>query len=509
MLNFIDRFLDTITMYRLVLYVLFFFFVSALGLSLFGFLPYTAISMIMSVFVLVAVSQTTNIIFSRVFKVPANVESIYITAFILFFIITPPFKENYLQFLSFAFWLSGLAIASKYIFVIGKKHIFNPAALAVVFTAFTINEFASWWIGTIYMLPFVITGGVLIVRKIRHTDLVFSFFIMVLVTTMGFVFFKGTDPLFVLYKTFIDSVFFFFAFIMLTEPMTTPPTRWLRIVYGAIVGFLFVPAFHIGSLYSTPEFALIIGNIFAYAVSPKEKLILKLKERIKVASNIFDFVFTNDQKFHFHPGQYMEWTLAHRSPDTRGNRRFFTIASSPTENDIRIGVKFYSKPSSLKNHMANLNVGDEIVASQRGGDFVLPEDKTQKLVFIAGGIGITPFRSMIKYLLDNNEKRTITMLYSNKTIADIAYRDIFDVAEAQLGIKTIYVITDFEEMPFGFNARQGFIDANMIKNEIPDFMKRIFYISGPHNMVVAFRATLKAMGVKRNYIKTDFFPGFA
>ena len=99
--------------------------------------------------------------------------------------------------------------------------------------------------------------------------------------------------------------------------------------HGALVGFLFSSSIHIVSVYSTPELALLAGNIFAYAVSPKHKFILELKEKILVASDVYDFVFKSDHKLKFKHGQYLEWTLGHDGQDARGIRRYFSIASSP------------------------------------------------------------------------------------------------------------------------------------------------------------------------------------
>jgi ferredoxin-NADP reductase len=296
---------------------------------------------------------------------------------------------------------------------------------------------------------------------------------------------------------------------MLTEPLTTPPTRAMRIAYGSIVGLLFLPALHVGSLYSTPELALVLGNIFAYIVSPKEKLLLTLKEGLNIAKDTYDFCFTSDKKLSFVPGQYLEWTLAHRDPDSRGNRRYFTLASSPTEDTLRLGVKFYPEPSSFKNKLLFLKKGDTMIASQCAGEFVMPKDSNKKLVFIAGGIGVTPFRSMIKYCIDTNEKRDIVVLYSNKTAADIAYKEVFDEAEIKLSIKTLYPVTDKGQILSDPRMRAGFIDMVMIRTEIPDYKERTFYISGPHSMVTIFEKTLADMGVPKNQIKTDFFPGFA
>lgn len=152
--------------------------------------------------------------------------------------------------------------------------------------------------------------------------------------------------------------------------------------------------------------------------------------------------------------------------------------------------------------------GQKIVASQLAGDFTLPKDPSKKLVFIAGGIGVTPFRSMLKYLIDKNEKRDIVMFYSNRSAADIAYKEIFDEAQARLGIKTVYTITD-KNPPAWWSGRMGYIDGQMIKAEVPDYLQRTFYLSGPHGLVTAFEKTLNDLGVPHSQIKTDFFPGFA
>jgi ferredoxin-NADP reductase len=513
MLNYIrdliDNFLNKITMYRVVLYVLILFFCSAVSLSVFGLLPFTPADLVTSLFIILLVSWLSNIIFSYAYEATPNVESVYITALILFFIITPATGGAYASFLPLAFWASVWATASKYIFTIGKKHIFNPAALAVVVTAFVLNQPASWWIGTPNMLPFVLLGGLLIVRKLRRADLLWSLVLSALATMVVFAILNGlniTNTLLIMLK---DSAFFFFAFVMVTEPLTAPTTRWLRVAFGILVGFLSAPLVHFGSVYSTPELALVIGNVFAYIVSPKEKLFLKLKERVQLSTDTFDFIFLKDKSFSFRPGQYMEWTLKLRNADTRGNRRYFTLASSPTEEEIHLGVKFYPEPSSFKNRLLALPVGGEIIAAQKSGDFVLPNNKNQGLVFIAGGIGITPFRSMIKYLLDNQEKRDITLFYSNKKVADISYKDVFDKAMLKLGIKTIYAITDKNELAMSPFMRISPVSAQMIMKEVPDYTSKTFYISGPQGMINSFKNTLKLMGVAEKNIKVDFFPGFA
>lgn len=495
-------------MYRLVLNFLMILLGIAVVLGAVNIIPYNPLYIIASALFLFMVSWISNLVFAWAFNAPTNIESVYITAFILALIISPAKSLN-LTYIIFMAWAAIWAMASKYIFTIGKKHIFNPAAFAVALTSFTINQSASWWIGTASLAPFVLIGGLLIVRKIRRADLVWSFFITALVTILTFNFLKGYSPIATLQKTFLDAPIMFFAFIMLTEPLTTPPTKKLRMWYGALVGFFFAPQVHILSIYSTPELALLMGNIFSYIVSPKEKLMLKLKEIQKLTADTYNFIFTPDKQFKFAPGQYLEWTLGQVHADNRGNRRYFTIASSPTEPTVHLGVKFYEPSSSFKKSLLSMKPGDVVAASQLSGDFTLPKDTTKKLVFIAGGIGITPFRSMVKHMLDTGEKRNTVLLYSNKNVSDIAYKNIFDEAASRLGMKTIYTLTDTQQPPQDWSGQTGYVNETMIKTTIPDFAERIFYVSGPQAMVTEVDTLLKNMGIPSSHIKKDFFPGFA
>lgn len=475
-------------------------------LSLFGILSFSVFSIIFSVAILVTVSWITNKIFAKIFNAPTNVESVYISALILTLIITPSQSIQGAAYLGLA---GVLAMASKYILAINKKHIFNPVAIAVFLTAVGTNQFASWWVGSFAMIPLTILGGFLILKKVQKVNLAFSFLATTLFVIITFAIFNGSNLLAILNQALLHSALLFFAFVMLIEPSTTPPTKGLQVWYGIMVGLLFSPQVHFGSLYFTPEMALLTGNIFSYIVSPKQKLILFLKEKIQIAPDIFDFVFTPKKKLSFVPGQYAEWTFEHSRTDSRGNRRYFTIASSPTENDLRFGLKFYAQGSSFKNALVNIKPNTPVVASQLAGDFTLPKDPKQKLVFIAGGIGITPFRSIIKYLIDVHEKRDIVLLYSDKQVSEIVYKDVFDQAQMELGIKTIYALTSENLLPQGWLGKVGRIDGEMIRGEIPDFQERMFYLSGPHSMVNAFEKTLLDMGIFKSKIKTDFFPGYA
>jgi ferredoxin-NADP reductase len=149
------------------------------------------------------------------------------------------------------------------------------------------------------------------------------------------------------------------------------------------------------------------------------------------------------------------------------------------------------------------------MASQLAGDFVLPRNKRAKLAFMAGGIGITPFRSMVRALLDQNEMREITVLYSNRTAQEVVYADVLEEARERLGIKTVYTLTDANSVPLSWKGETGRVDAEMIAKTVPDYRERTFYLSGPRSLVVGFEEVLRGIGVPKSRIKTDFFPGFA
>ena len=276
-----------------------------------------------------------------------------------------------------------------------------------------------------------------------------------------------------------------------------------------MVGVLSAPQIHLGAFYITPELAMLVGNLFAYLVSPKTRLVLRLQEKIKLAPDVYDFIFAAPRPLAFAPGQYMEWTLGHHDADSRGNRRYFTLASAPTEPTLRLGVKFASRSSSFKRALLAMPPGKEIVAAQLAGDFVLPADPTQKCILIAGGVGITPFRSMLQYLLDTRQRRPITVFYVNRNYKDIVYRDVLDRARRELGIDTVYVVSNGQRAPLGLRGHVGRFTCDMVEAHVPDFRDCVFYLSGSRSMVESFRDQLRNLRVPAGQIKSDFFAGLA
>jgi glycine betaine catabolism B len=501
----IDGVLNNFTMYRVIFYGLIVMSLFAVVMGLFGLLQYDGLDLLLSSFILTATCYVTNHLFAKIFKAVVNIESSFITALLLFFLM-PPLKtvEGALLLV-----IAGtIAMASKYVLALHKKHIFNPVAVAAVALSFHPNTLAIWWIGTPIMLPVTAIVGFLVVRKIRRFTLFFAFLTTSYFAIMLFAYVNHVRGVDLFIQQFTSWPLIFFGTFMLTEPLTTPSTRKLQIVYGALVGVLFGMPLNLGILYSSPEVALIIGNIFSYLSGPKKNLLLSLSTKSKIAPDIYHFRFAADQKLPFVPGQYLEWTLSHKHPDTRGNRRYFTIASSPTENDFMIGVKISPDSSSFKKALLNMNEGEKLFASHLAGDFTLRPNANEKLVFIAGGIGITPFRSIIKHLLDTNQKRDIILLFACAKKEEFVYEDIFTAAEKAFGMKTVYVITRPENAPENWAGETGRITDEMIIKVVPDYKKRVYYISGPNAMVEGYKSLLTTLAIPKKQLVTDYFPGF-
>jgi len=283
-----------------------------------GTLAYSPQMILLSASATVGVCYVVNYAFAKIYEAPSNTESALITGLILSLIITP---MSSLKDVTFLLAASGLAIASKYIIAVGNKHIFNPAAIAVALTAFGPRESASWWIGSAVLLPFVIAGGLLIIRKIRRATMLGIYFGIALSSVIIMAAATNHDIGATIQATLLHSSLFFLGFVMLTEPYTSPSTKMHRYMYAGIVGLLFSPLIQIAGVYSTPELALIVGNLYTFFVTPIAKTKVRITHRTMYGANTEDIELTPEHSFTYKPGQYIEMTLPHHSSDARGVRR--------------------------------------------------------------------------------------------------------------------------------------------------------------------------------------------
>jgi ferredoxin-NADP reductase len=206
------------------------------------------------------------------------------------------------------------------------------------------------------------------------------------------------------------------------------------------------------------------------------------------------FFWQPSEVIHFTAGQYLEWHLPHPEEDDRGDVRWFTISASPTDEFIRLTTKFNPKGSTFKKTLKALEIGAEVEAINPEGDFVLPDNLKQPLVFVAGGIGITPFRSMLKYAADKKLDLDVQLIYAAKTVDEFAFK-----AELEsTGLRPTYVVTD----------QDGLLTGKRIQTLAGGLDGKLVYLSGPEPMVKDFRSQLLDLSVPGGQIKIDDFPGY-
>ncbi len=242
--------------------------------------------------------------------------------------------------------------------------------------------------------------------------------------------------------------------------------------------------------------------------SRDQRISMKLIKKEQVAQNIWHFSFQPDEKLSYTAGQFLEWSMEHEGADIRGTRRYFTLASSPTEPYLSFSTKIIETASSFKKKLLTLDEGASISAVGPEGDFVLPSDEKMPLIFIAGGIGVTPYRSMIKSLLDQGKSRNITLMYSVRSYEEIAFKDIFDEAEKQGWLKVVYIISDEKIAPPLWHGKIGMMNEGMVRDVAFDLIKSLYYVSGPVPMVEGIGNMLGNMGVPHDHIEYEFFPGY-
>lgn len=222
--------------------------------------------------------------------------------------------------------------------------------------------------------------------------------------------------------------------------------------------------------------------------------ILRLKEKEHLADNIWAFRFTPGQPLSWTPGQFIRIEIPHDNPDKEGTKRWFTISSTPHDGFMQITTRITD--TTFKQELAALEVSDEVqLIEQPDGDFVWQESN-KPLVFVAGGIGITPFYSMLKSRGHSGQRVSAALVYNGRT-DDLPFKAEFEEASRRHSEFTVqYVIGE----P---------ITADKLTQLVPDINSSQVYISGPEPMTEALGKQLKDKGLASDNLHQDFFPHYS
>lgn len=231
-----------------------------------------------------------------------------------------------------------------------------------------------------------------------------------------------------------------------------------------------------------------------------------IKSKTIIATDTLQVEFDlQGQKFEYLPGQYCFITLIDPPhTDMRGAIRHFSIIHNPAvPGTIAIATRLTG--SAYKESLRDLPVGSAVEIGEVMGDFVLPAETAKSLVFIAGGIGITPFVSMLRQIQSDGLDYIVTLIYANRNQASAAFLvELQEMTKVNPNIKLLSIMSDDPS----WSGDKGMVDAAFIKNKLPDYLSQDYYVAGPPAMVAGIAKLLAEVGVDKDSIKTENFVGY-
>lgn len=235
---------------------------------------------------------------------------------------------------------------------------------------------------------------------------------------------------------------------------------------------------------------------------------IKLTGHEEIAAGTMAFRFEKPEGFGYKAGQFCDLTLDDPpETDAEGNTRGFTLASAPFENELMVATRL--RDTAFKRVLKSMHPGAELKFDAPYGSFTLHGDAGIPAVFLSGGIGITPIRSIVLQAARDRLPHRIVLFYSNRTPEDSPFLD--DLSRAQRenpNFSLVATMTKMEQSGADWKGETGYITGDMIRKSVPDLARPIFYVSGPRAMVAAMRKVLDDAGVRDDRIRTEEFSGY-
>jgi ferredoxin-NADP reductase len=235
---------------------------------------------------------------------------------------------------------------------------------------------------------------------------------------------------------------------------------------------------------------------------------VKLKQRRDVAEGTVAFHMEKPAGFQFKAGQYINVTLIEPpETDAEGNSRSFSIASAPFEDDLVFATRM--RDTAFKRVLKTLEPGNGVRISGPFGSFTLHTDMSRPAVFLVGGIGITPFRSIILDATRSRLAHKLYLFYSNRRPEDAAFlEELQKVEEQNPNYKFIGTMTEMQKSALPWRGATGYISPQMLAKWIVNSSEPVYYSAGPPAMVAAMRQLLTGNGVSEDDIRTEEFSGY-
>lgn len=235
---------------------------------------------------------------------------------------------------------------------------------------------------------------------------------------------------------------------------------------------------------------------------------VKLTEKREVADGTMAFQFEKPEGFVYKAGQFSDCTLINPAEtDAEGNTRAFSFASAPYEDELMFATRM--RDTAFKRVLKTMEPGTELSLDAPHGSFTLHDDICFPAVFLTGGIGVTPVRSIVLQAMHDNLPHRILVFYSNRGPEDAAFLDeLTECQDSNPNYTFVGTMTEMEKSSREWDGETGFIDKAMLQKFISDMTLPIYYIDGPPAMVKAMRQLLSEVGVDKGNIRTEEFSGY-
>jgi ferredoxin-NADP reductase len=233
---------------------------------------------------------------------------------------------------------------------------------------------------------------------------------------------------------------------------------------------------------------------------------VKLIKKEVIARDTMAFYFERPEGFNYRAGQFGDITLLHPSEtDKDGNTRGFSLANAPYEEDLMVATRM--RDTAFKRVLKNLPIGTEVELDAPYGDFALHKTEATPAVYLIGGIGVTPVRSMIAQATHEKTAHKLILLYANKTLADAPFMsDFMRFAKSNPRFSFVPVLS--QAQPGEWAGERGYINEALLRKYIPDLAAPLFYLAGPAVMVAAMRSLIVKTGINEDNILTEEFSGY-
>lgn len=430
-----------------------------------------------------------------------HVESCLITGLILALVLWPGLTVEALVGAGLVGAAAGL---SKVLVRRRGRHLLNPAAAGALVGGLVVAPALGvgapvWWVATPVLAPVVALTGLVVLRRTGTGTVGLVYALAYVSVTVPRLLTSGASLPDAFTDVLLSHPVLVVAVFMVVEPLTQPQRRAARLVVAGLVGVAAGLPFALGPLSTSPELAILVGNVVTALLAAPRAVRLVVVGHASPGPDAHEILLRPQRTLHWHPGQWAEIDVGRARPDGRGRRRVLSLV--PAGRDaLAVAFTVRDKPSAFKRALLTAPVGSTVRATYVGGDFRLPDDPTVPVVMVAGGIGVTPFISQIEH----GGPRDMVLVLVCPTGMPPPYARRLARTRARVVIVSPEPVPD---LPPRWTWHRGArLTPAALRSAMSDLPRRVGYVSGSPDLVRRARAVLREVGVRR--VRTDTFPGY-